>query len=661
MGIIERLRGLYSKKVPLYMSRASRPSPTLSRDAPSVIKYRVRAVMASCFGCSLAALYLIVVKGHTTYLEALRLLGWWPIGPLEIIKSLFLTAILFMGFLFERGIAEGEWRNWIRGRGFFESLSGWVGWRNFVAGPITEEVAFRSIIIALHLLAKISPARIVFVSPLYFGIAHVHHFYEFKLTHEHASLAQMLFRTIFQFIYTTIFGWYAAFVYLRTGSLFAVILIHSFCNCCGLPRLWGRVEVEIPLRAFDVRRKEDEDLPSQRIHQKQLGIEWTIAYYLILIVGAGAFWSQLWPLTESPLALASFARSAIADLESKATAYFSHALTPAMIPHSFFKARLPASRISFVQCATYTTSRRIQIPPPFPITPTCPAPTCPCAEMPRGLEIDHEQDLNGTMAAYAQQVLIATGQSDWRSRIEEDGQDQGWGMLGSGLKKLVTRGGKYADPYNSIMITNSSFKPRADPGGETKTASAFLFPSFKYLPNIPLDEEGLERFTKAFLLPHKVHKAHDVLPASKREEMKRQSALQSSFPGLIELRHSPTVLICGHGHRDQRCGIMGPLLQAEFRRALKNIGFTTDGDKVDGPGHANVGLISHIGGHKYAGNVIIYLPPSMESNALSGKGIWYGRVEPKHVEGIVKETILDGRVIRDHFRGGIEESGVLRL
>lgn len=49
------------------------------------------------------------------------------------------------------------------------------------------------------------------------------------------------------------------------------------------------------------------------------------------------------------------------------------------------------------------------------------------------------------MAAYTQQLLICTGQRDWTSRIEEDGQGQGWGDLARGLKKLMGRGGQYAD------------------------------------------------------------------------------------------------------------------------------------------------------------------------------------------------------------------------
>ena len=65
--------------------------------------------------------------------------------------------------------------------------------------------------------------------------------------------------------------------------------------------------------------------------------------------------------------------------------------------------------------------------------------------MPEGLPIDHNQPLNGTMAAYAQQILICTGQGDWTSRIEDDGKNQGWGELARGLKRLMGRGGRYAD------------------------------------------------------------------------------------------------------------------------------------------------------------------------------------------------------------------------
>ncbi|PNS14416.1 hypothetical protein CAC42_3702 [Sphaceloma murrayae] len=61
--------------------------------------------------------------------------------------------------------------------------------------------------------------------------------------------------------------------------------------------------------------------------------------------------------------------------------------------------------------------------------------------MPPGLEIDHEASLNNTIASYAENILISTGRSDWKSRIEDDDD----AVLVRELKKLIGRGGKYAD------------------------------------------------------------------------------------------------------------------------------------------------------------------------------------------------------------------------
>lgn len=88
---------------------------------------------SSCVISTLAVFWLIIVKDNAAVPEALKLLGWWPVGFSEIIRSLVLTAILFTGPLFERGIAEGEWRDWVRGRRISETLRGWIGWRNYVA------------------------------------------------------------------------------------------------------------------------------------------------------------------------------------------------------------------------------------------------------------------------------------------------------------------------------------------------------------------------------------------------------------------------------------------------------------------------------------------------------------------------------------------------
>lgn len=103
---------------------------------------------------------------------------------------------------------------------------------------------------------------------------------------------------------------------------------------------------------------------------------------------------------------------------------------------------------------------RLEIPPPFPVTKSCPEPSCNCPPspaLPEGLPIDHEQALNGTMAAYAQQLLVCTGQPDWTSRIENDGENKGWGNLVRGLKKLLGRGGPYLDVREHFACNRANF------------------------------------------------------------------------------------------------------------------------------------------------------------------------------------------------------------
>ena len=68
-------------------------------------------------------------------------------------------------------------------------------------------------------------------------------------------------------------------------------------------------------------------------------------------------------------------------------------------------------------------------------------------------------------------------------------------------------------------------------------------------------------------------------------------------------------------------------------------------------------LCSCIGGHAFAGNVVIYLPKNWKAedgeriSPLAGKGIWYGRVEPRHVWGIMEETVKKGVIITELLRG----------
>ena len=82
----------------------------------------------------------------------------------------------------------------------------------------------------------------------------------------------------------------------------------------------------------------------------------------------------------------------------------------------------------------------------LPTVAECPNPTCPCAEMPTGLDIDYKKTLRGTMPRYSRHIVIHTGQDDWESRIEDGptGIENGKSLnLARELKVLMGPKGKY--------------------------------------------------------------------------------------------------------------------------------------------------------------------------------------------------------------------------
>jgi prenyl protein peptidase len=150
-------------------------------------------------------------------------------------------------------------------------------------------VLFRSAAIPLLLSAGMSRRAIVFLSPITFGLAHIHHFYEFRITHPHVHVAAAIARSVFQLTYTSLFGAYATFLFLRTGSLLSIVLVHAFCNSMGLPRFWGKVQ---PYWAGGSERE-----------LRRASLAWTGVYYVLLFAGALTWWRNLRSFTESGAAL----------------------------------------------------------------------------------------------------------------------------------------------------------------------------------------------------------------------------------------------------------------------------------------------------------------------------------------------------------------------
>lgn len=237
------------------------------------------------------------------------------------------------------------------------------------------------------------------------------------------------------------------------------------------------------------------------------------------------------------------------------------------------------------------------------------------------------------MANYYRHLLVCTGRSDWASKIELDVAEPGGGLTGRIKELTAMRGGgrkDLRDPFAPTLVTNSSFE--REPGVEAGQgiASAYIFPSGVYLPNIPLEDEGVVELVRKFLLPG----GEDV-----------ESTLETRE--VVET----VVLICSHNSRDTRCGRVAGPLRRQFEKELAEKEILLKGyeDEKGRVGKVRVGFTSHLSGHKFAGNVVVYRP--------NGLGVWYGRVQPKHVTGIVAETILNGRVVGELCRGVVEKSG----
>ncbi|CAI6334009.1 unnamed protein product [Periconia digitata] len=294
-------------------------------------------------------------------------------------------------------------------------------------------------------------------------------------------------------------------------------------------------------------------------------------------------------------------------------------------------------------------------------TTNCPAQTCSCSvSTPPDLDIDRASPLLHTVPQYAQHVVLCTGKDDWSSRIEDEEGVSGEFLRG--IRGEIGRGGKGFDPFNNILLTMGSFPtttstsptPSATTDSQTAT-TALLFPSFLRIPLIPTTSPSPSTFATAYLKAEKLHTHHASLTPTQKAALTRDASQASLLPAAEPITR-PTILICGHGSRDSRCGALGPVLRTAFQELCARKGVDVD-----------VGIVSHVGGHKFAGNVVLYLPPSYQfahrhqetdaGSGLAGAGVWYGRVGVEEVEGVVEETLLKGRVIASLLRGGVLGDG----
>ena len=198
--------------------------------------------------------------------------------------------------------------------------------------------------------------------------------------------------------------------------------------------------------------------------------------------------------------------------------------------------------------------------------------------------------LAGTVKLYEQHLFICSGQQTWPAHLEKDGD------FGQALVWAIAAAG--ADLALSVKVTACDL-PSSQPDGY----DLLLFPAgLRYL--------GV---------------AAAQLPALAAD-------LRAGSPSLP---HAPDrgryIFVCTHGLRDARCGQCGPPLAARFTAELAARSLAQP---------VTVSQTSHVGGHAYAGNVLIY--PG---------GDWYGYVTPDDVPRLLETAVLRRRILPDLWRG----------
>jgi len=273
------------------------------------------------------------------------------------------------------------------------------------------------------------------------------------------------------------------------------------------------------------------------------------------------------------------------------------------------------------------------------------------------------------------QILISTGKSDWDRDITDTP-----GSLAALISQ--TQPPKAPDvPRASITIAlDEKFIPPV-PGvfsAADSTRLSILNGSHK---SVSADEQEtvlvLPDFTMVVGVPSTLDGAKELWRTALDWRLPRMGMTEetSSFQTWI-LPYSCVILLCSHKRRDNRCAIAAPKLEHAFIDSLQRKGWTADtqlehsvepslerfsgtpeekalhiADELRGLPDAKRCLIlrnSHMGGHKFAGNCIIYTP--------QGSSVWYGRVSTHEVESIVVNTILGGLVLPPLLRGGMDLS-----
>uniref|UniRef100_A0A8B9GV54 CAAX prenyl protease 2 n=1 Tax=Astyanax mexicanus TaxID=7994 RepID=A0A8B9GV54_ASTMX len=220
----------------------------LPRDHPKTIKKRFISVLFASAVSPLVILIrnVFIIISQKPSSPVLSLLGIRIEGAVPAaVLPLILTMVLYLGPLTQmaldspKGLVH-EIKSGLGMKNVIDCVRGLQWLRNHVVAHLTEELVFRACMLPI-LVPCTGPTAAIFIAPLFFGVAHFHHVTE-RLRFGSDSVFDILVCAVFQFSYTSVFGAYTAFIFIRTGHLVGPVLCHSFCNWMGFPALGSALQ-----------------------------------------------------------------------------------------------------------------------------------------------------------------------------------------------------------------------------------------------------------------------------------------------------------------------------------------------------------------------------------------------------------------------------------
>lgn len=279
-----------------------------------------------------------------------------------------------------------------------------------------------------------------------------------------------------------------------------------------------------------------------------------------------------------------------------------------------------------------------------------------CSEKyPSSLSIDTSAPLWGSVKPWRHHILCATGKTDWIRDVTEEKDS-----LAQAIDKSQSL---WAVPKENAVILSTSLAPPEEyfewqESDSTRPSLALILPEFVFLENITPDSAGrdIAKVMKSFAETRQEMSINEKNNSATKENIPMispslldQLALAPSLTTVTPAKELAYVLLCSHRTRDKRCAITSKILQKTFYTHLTELDLYRDASD-DRPGGVKVICVSHVGGHKYAANVIIY--------TKSGHAIWLARVKPVHIKSIIDNCILKGMVFPELLRGAFNSNPI---